>query len=163
MVLFFFPSRFKKRRGDTASRYPAVSRQYFFPLFSGSNASFLAAHKAAPLEMPTRIPFRCGNLCASREAHLHFRNRYNLIVNSGVQRIGYKPAPIPEFYENRFPPLKGRGIRWLTTAAIFTSGFSFKYQPTPVTVPPVPTPPTNKSTAPSVSSHISGPVVSKWA
>jgi len=38
--------------------------------------------------------------------------------------------------------------------------FSLRYFPTPVTVPPLPIPMTKTSTCPSVSSHISGPVVS---
>ena len=47
-----------------------------------------------------------------------------------------------------------------STATIFTLGFcDFKYSPTPVIVPPVPTPATNISTLPSVSHHTSGPVV----
>ena len=51
-----------------------------------------------------------------------------------------------------------------STATTFTSLFcDFKYCPTPVTVPPVPTPATKISTLPSVSAQISGPVVSKWA
>ena len=39
---------------------------------------------------------------------------------------------------------------------------SFKYSPTPVTVPPVPTPAIKISTLPSVSFQISGPVVALW-
>jgi len=38
--------------------------------------------------------------------------------------------------------------------------FSLRYFPTPVTVPPLPIPMTKIPTCPSVSSHISGPVVS---
>ena len=37
-----------------------------------------------------------------------------------------------------------------------------KYRETPVIVPPVPTPQTRMSTAPSVSFQISGPVVCSW-
>mmetsp|Transcript_9945 Transcript_9945/g.20715 ORF Transcript_9945/g.20715 Transcript_9945/m.20715 type:complete len:261 (-) Transcript_9945:3-785(-) len=37
-----------------------------------------------------------------------------------------------------------------------------RYWPHPVSVPPVPTPPTKMSTFPSVSAQISGPVVSRW-
>ena len=51
-----------------------------------------------------------------------------------------------------------------STAIILTSGFfSFRYSPTPVNVPPVPTPAINTSTLPSVSFQISGPVVSLCA
>ena len=51
-----------------------------------------------------------------------------------------------------------------STATTCRAGFfSFKYPPTPVMVPPVPTPATKMSTWPSVSSQISGPVVARWA
>ena len=47
-----------------------------------------------------------------------------------------------------------------STATTCTPGFRFfRYAPTPVIVPPVPTPATKMSTSPSVSSQISGPVV----
>ena len=41
--------------------------------------------------------------------------------------------------------------------------FGFSTSPTPVMVPPVPTPATNMSTAPPVSSQISGPVARRCA
>lgn len=51
-----------------------------------------------------------------------------------------------------------------STATTLTPGLrDLRYLPTPVTVPPVPTPATKMSTLPSVSSQISGPVVRKWA
>ena len=40
--------------------------------------------------------------------------------------------------------------------------FDFRYSPTPVSVPPVPTPAMKISTLPSVSRQISGPVVALW-
>ncbi len=62
-----------------------------------------------------------------------------------------------------FPPLS-RGEPAGSTATILTAGFrAFRYSPTPVTVPPVPTPATKMSTFPSVSSQISGPVEALWA
>ncbi len=49
------------------------------------------------------------------------------------------------------------------STATETIGFRFfKYRETPVIVPPVPTPETRTSIAPSVSSQISGPVVRSW-
>jgi hypothetical protein len=51
-----------------------------------------------------------------------------------------------------------------STAIILTEGFfSFSASPTPVIVPPVPTPATTASTCPSVSSQISRAVVALWA
>ena len=50
-----------------------------------------------------------------------------------------------------------------STATIRQSGLrSLRNSPTPVIVPPVPTPATNTSTRPPVASQISGPVVRRW-
>ncbi len=60
-------------------------------------------------------------------------------------------------------PLESIGEVAGSTAMTCTSSFfDFKYSPTPVTVPPVPTPAMKISTSPSVSSQISGPVVRRW-
>lgn len=56
----------------------------------------------------------------------------------------------PESYADTFSFGKDGELAG-STATIFTSGFcSFRYSPTPVKVPPVPTPATNASTFPSV-------------
>jgi hypothetical protein len=48
-----------------------------------------------------------------------------------------------------------------STATTRMAGFfSFRYLPTPLIVPPVPTPATKTSILPPVASQISGPVVS---
>ena len=61
-------------------------------------------------------------------------------------------------------PLERTGEVAGSTATTFTSGFCFfRYSPTPVIVPPVPTPATKMSTFPSVSAQISGPVDAKCA
>ena len=77
---------------------------------------------------------------------------------------GTKPAPmpwmvwLPGFLPDSTAALAG------STATMVTPGFrSFKSSPTPLMVPPVPTPATKMSTAPAVSSQISTPVVSRWA
>ena len=50
-----------------------------------------------------------------------------------------------------------------STAITVTEGFfDLRYFPAPVTVPPVPTPPTRMSISPLVSAQISGPVVFSW-
>lgn len=55
-----------------------------------------------------------------------------------------------------------RCAQLLNIIVTFTFGFlDFKYCPTPETVPPLPIPIMKMSTFPLVSSHISGPVVSK--
>ena len=48
------------------------------------------------------------------------------------------------------------------TVTIFFARVCLIYRDTPVNVPPVPTPATNASILPSVSSQISGPVVFSW-
>ena len=48
-----------------------------------------------------------------------------------------------------------------TATALNDAFLGLIYSQTPVSVPPVPTPEIRKSTRPSVSSQISGPVVSK--
>ena len=59
-------------------------------------------------------------------------------------------------------PLLSTGEEAGSTATTFTSGFwLLRYSPTPVMVPPVPTPATKISTLPSVSCQISGPVVAR--
>ena len=73
---------------------------------------------------------------------------------------GTNPAPIPCILCGPDLPSDNTGESAGSTATILTFGFlDFKYSPTPVIVPPVPTPATNISTFPSVSSQISGPVV----
>ena len=77
---------------------------------------------------------------------------------------GTNPAPIPCILCAPETPFERTGDVAGSTAMTFTSGFfSFRYSPTPVIVPPVPIPATNTSTLPSVSSQISGPVVSLCA
>lgn len=64
---------------------------------------------------------------------------------------GTKPAPIPCILCGPLLPSDNTGEEAGSTATIFTPGFwDFKYSPTPVIVPPVPTPETKISTAPSV-------------
>ena len=77
---------------------------------------------------------------------------------------GTNPAPIPWILCGPPLPSERTGEVAGSTATILISGFcSFRYSPTPVSVPPVPTPATKKSTLPSVSFQISGPVVALCA
>ena len=73
---------------------------------------------------------------------------------------GTNPAPIPWILCGPPFPSDNTGELAGSTATTFTSLFcAFRYSPTPVSVPPVPTPATKISTCPSVSFQISGPVV----
>ncbi len=83
---------------------------------------------------------------------------------SRLRTGGTKPAPMPWI-------LCGPGTRPESTAEVAgstatTCSFglrSLRTSPTPVIVPPVPTPQTRTSTLPSSASHSSGPVVRRWA
>ena len=62
-----------------------------------------------------------------------------------------------------FAPPESTGEAAGSTAMTCTSGLrSLRTCPTPVIVPPVPTPETRMSTVPSVSSQISSAVVRRW-
>jgi hypothetical protein len=76
---------------------------------------------------------------------------------------GTKPAPMPWIgCGPRLPP-ESTGLAAGSTAITWTPGFfALSASPTPVTVPPVPTPATKMSTWPSVSAQISSAVVARW-
>ncbi len=74
-----------------------------------------------------------------------------------------KPAPMPWILCGPGAPPDRTGESVGSTAIIFTEGFlAFSAWPTPVMVPPVPTPATTTSTAPAVSFQISSAVVASW-
>ena len=130
------------------------------PLFSGRLASSIAAQRAAPDEMPTSTP-------SLLPKSLPVANASSLVTGitssytAVLRTSGTKPAPIPWILCAPAVPLLRTGESAGSTATTFTDAFcDFKNSPTPVTVPPVPTPATKISTSPSVSSQISGPVVS---
>ena len=64
--------------------------------------------------------------------------------------------------EPKDSPVLSEGHAGSTATTLTLGFFSLRNVPVPVTVPPVPTPATKKSTFPSVSSQISGPVVALW-
>ncbi len=76
---------------------------------------------------------------------------------------GTNPAPMPWIGCGPFGPPDSTGDAAGSTAIIRTDGLrSLRTSPTPVMVPPVPTPATKMSTAPSVSRQISSAVVARW-
>ena len=122
------------------------------PLFSGLAARMAAAFNAAPEEIPTRIPSLRANALPSVNA-----SSFSIVITSSYTLVlstsGTNPAPIPRILCAPGVPLDNTGLVAGSTATILTFGFfSFKYSPTPVTVPPVPTPATKISTLPSVCS-----------
>ena len=132
------------------------------PLFSGRAASSLDAHTAAPAEMPHMTP----SFAASSRAVAQASSSVTCITSSTRERSafpGTKPAPMPWILWGPwcFPP-ESTGLLTGSSATNWHSGFSgLMYCAEPVIVPPVPTPPTKISMVPSVSAHISGPVVSR--
>src|SRR5260370_35767291 len=58
--------------------------------------------------------------------------------------------------------MMGERVGSTATVRILFDRVFLMYRETPVSVPPVPTPETNTSILPSVSSQISGPVVLSW-
>ena len=74
--------------------------------------------------------------------------------------MGTNPAPMPCILWDPALPPDRTGESFGSTATIFIAGLCFfSPVPTPLMVPPVPTPATNISILPSVSLHISSDVV----
>mmetsp|Transcript_55740 Transcript_55740/g.121382 ORF Transcript_55740/g.121382 Transcript_55740/m.121382 type:complete len:207 (-) Transcript_55740:438-1058(-) len=134
-----------------------------FPLFSGRAASALAAKTEAPDEMPHMMP----SLAASSRAVAQASSSETWITSSTMERStlpGMNPAPMPWILCGPWclPP-DSTGLLTGSSATNLHSGLSgLMYCAHPVMVPPVPTPATKMSIAPSVSAQISGPVVSRW-
>ena len=76
---------------------------------------------------------------------------------------GTKPAPMPWILCGPGCPPESTGESSGSTAMILSEGRrGFSTWPTPVMVPPVPTPETNTSISPLVSFQISSAVVRRW-
>lgn len=89
-------------------------------------------------------------------------NVENFVVDVGVRDLRRSWRPCPDLVGTRAAAIKN-GESLGSTAMIWTSGLrSLRTCPTPVTVPPVPMPPTKMSTSPSVSAQISSAVVLRW-
>mmetsp|Transcript_94 Transcript_94/g.285 ORF Transcript_94/g.285 Transcript_94/m.285 type:complete len:203 (-) Transcript_94:417-1025(-) len=132
-----------------------------FPLFSGFLSCSSEARTAAPLEMPTISP-----------SSLARRRAIAIASSPGIETIssksetsalpGMKPAPMPWILcgPGLPPPMTADSDG--STATNLSAGLSgLRNCAQPVSVPPVPTPPTKMSKLPLVSAHTSGPVVSR--
>ena len=123
----------------------------------------MAAHSAVPEEMPASTPSRLASIrAAAKESSLVavITSSYTPVSSTS----GTNPAPMPcKAWGPALPP-ESTGLSAGSTATTRTAGHRLlRYLPTPVMVPPVPTPATKMSTSPSVSCQISGPVVAMWA
>src|SRR5664280_1971431 len=132
------------------------------PAFSGPAATWRAAQMAAPEEMPTSRPSSSAARRARSKAS-SFSTVMILSMISVSRMAGTKPAPMPWMGCGPFCPPDSTGEAAGSTAMTCTEGLrSFSTSPTPVMVPPVPTPATKMSTSPSVSSQTSSAVVARW-
>ena len=132
------------------------------PAFSSRAAWRKAAVRAAPELMPTVSPsVRAARRAMSKASSLLTCSTESITSRSTME--GTKPAPIPWILCGPGSPPDRTGESVGSTATICTDGFfAFSTWPTPVIVPPVPTPAITMSTAPSVSAQISSAVETRW-
>mmetsp|Transcript_28868 Transcript_28868/g.60631 ORF Transcript_28868/g.60631 Transcript_28868/m.60631 type:complete len:206 (-) Transcript_28868:456-1073(-) len=132
------------------------------PFISGRLPTRMAATTAAPEEMPTSTP----SSLARRRAMAMASPDSTCTTSSTMamsQLPGTNPAPMPCILCGPGFPPERTGDSDGSTATVSSLGFLLlRKREVPVMVPPVPTPPRNTSTLPSVCSQISGPVVSEW-
>mmetsp|Transcript_16919 Transcript_16919/g.43747 ORF Transcript_16919/g.43747 Transcript_16919/m.43747 type:complete len:329 (-) Transcript_16919:35-1021(-) len=132
------------------------------PLFSGFFSISIDASTDAPELMPTISP----SSAASRRA-IPIASSPEICTTSSNKEMsalsGTNPAPIPWILCGPALPPESTALSTGSTATNLSSGLSgLRYCAQPVSVPPVPTPPTKMSKLPLVSAHTSGPVVSRW-
>ena len=129
---------------------------------SSRSAISSAAATAAPEEMPPGMPSTRASLRAmSKAVSLPIVSTSSIRARSRLP--GTKPAPMPWILWGPASPPERIGLSSGSTATIFTCGARcFRTRPTPVRVPPVPTPATKTSRWPSVSAQISSAVVASW-
>ena len=112
------------------------------PLASGRAAISSAPHSAAPQEIPHSTPSRR----AARRAVSIASSSSTAITSSSSRRSstgGTKPAPMPWILCGPGRPPDSTADVAGSTATIFSCGLrSFRNEPAPVIVPPVPTPAT---------------------
>mmetsp|Transcript_21912 Transcript_21912/g.61021 ORF Transcript_21912/g.61021 Transcript_21912/m.61021 type:complete len:279 (-) Transcript_21912:42-878(-) len=132
------------------------------PAISGLLATSTAARTAAPDEIPQKMP----SDVASRRA-MAMASSPGIWMTSSSREVsalpGMNPAPMPWILCGPGDPPEMTADSAGSTAMSCMEGFmGLRNCPVPVSVPPVPTPPTRASMLPPVSRQISGPVVSRW-
>ena len=132
------------------------------PAFSARRATSTAAQIAAPDEMPTSSPSSFAERRAIAKASSFFTWMTSSLILV-LRMSGTKPAPMPWIVCGPFTPPDRTGEASGSTAIALKDGLrALMTSPTPVIVPPVPTPETRMSTLPSVSRQISSAVVLRW-
>ena len=122
----------------------------------------MAAHSAAPPEMPASTPSRRAHSRASSRASSSSTGTISSIT-ARFSTSGTKPGPIPWILCGPGSPPDRTGELSGSTPTTYRSGLrSLRRSPQPVIVPPVPTPATSTSTLPSRSRQISSAVVRRW-
>lgn len=122
-----------------------------FPSFSGRLASSIAAKAAAPEEITDKNPFTLADELSGCKC-IFVGNGDNLIVDFRVQHIGDKAcADALNLMRSCNAGREHCGSSRLNSNDLNRRVLDFRYSPTPVIVPPVPTPATKISTFPSVA------------
>ncbi len=131
-------------------------------LFSLRLAIVVATEIAAPVEIPPGSPSSFASARAFSKAS-EFETLTISSMRSVLRMEGTNPAPIPWILCGPGSPPDKTGESSGSMATIWNEGFRCLItSPTPVSVPPVPTPEMRISTFPSVSCQISSAVVSRW-
>ena len=129
------------------------------PALSGRPATCRAACRAAPQEIPPAMPSARASSRAVRKASSSVTGMTSSITLRS-RTSGTKPAPMPWILCGPLAPPESTGEAAGSTPTTRTDGRrALSTWPTPVIVPPVPTPATKMSTRPSVSAQISSAVV----
>ena len=117
---------------------------------------------AAPAETPTRSPSRSA-VCLAVVSASSSPTGITSSITERSRTSGTKPGPMPWILCGPGSPPASTAEVSGSTATTRTPGRrSFSTWPTPVIVPPVPTPQTSASTSPSRSRQISSAVVVRW-
>jgi len=143
-----------------------VSQRIVTTVFPGpsSRATSSAILTEAPAEMPTSSPSRRASSSLVRWASASEMVRTSLSTERS-RMPGTNPAPMPSIRCSPGGPPDRTALLSGSTATMRTSGrLARSTRPTPVMVPPVPTPWMNASGTRLPSwARISGPVVLTWA
>jgi hypothetical protein len=133
-----------------------------FPAMAGRCPTAMPAASAAPAEIPTGRPSRrAASRAVSIALSLLTVTTSSITLRSRI--AGTKPAPMPWILCGAGWPPDSTGDAAGSTAIARKSGLrALSTWPTPVIVPPVPTPATSASMRPAVSCHSSSAVVRRW-
>ena len=111
-----------------------------------------------PVLPPSSIPSRRASSRATWNDSASL-TRTQSSTYSAENVFGTKSSPMPSTFHGFGDPPDSTDPSGSAPTTLTFGFISLRYLPTPLTVPPVPTPHTNTVTLPRVCSQISGPVV----